>query len=129
MNTPKTDENPNPPLADTPGSAGCIHYVDKLPYRAWHEDAEKRYKAKERQRRCPVCLKWIWESYWPKQSDCDKVISVKTKSETDLGPSESETYAWSVAHANTKSYKRRPPPGSPMLPDHRRRSRVHVPDR
>lgn len=43
----------------------CVHYIDKLSYRDWHKDAEKRYKAKEHQRRCPVCLLWIWESYWP----------------------------------------------------------------
>lgn len=31
-----------------------------LGYWAWHEDAEKRMKAGEKQVRCCICCKWKW---------------------------------------------------------------------
>lgn len=44
----------------------CVHRNSTLGYLAAHADADKRMKRGEKQRKCPVCLKWIWESeYYP----------------------------------------------------------------
>lgn len=44
----------------------CVHRVSTLPYLAFHEDADRRHKRGEKQRKCPVCLKWFWESEYRK---------------------------------------------------------------
>jgi endogenous inhibitor of DNA gyrase (YacG/DUF329 family) len=35
-----------------------------LPYLQWHADADERMKRGERQRKCPVCMKYVWGSFW-----------------------------------------------------------------
>jgi hypothetical protein len=45
----------------------CEHYAEDWgsAYLAHAADAERRMAAGEKQRRCPVCKLWIWESFWP----------------------------------------------------------------
>ncbi len=46
-------------------TANCPHTAPpELPYVKWHMDAEERMKRGEKQRKCPVCHKWIWEEYY-----------------------------------------------------------------
>lgn len=40
----------------------CLHLKSNLSYLAAHSDAQRRMKRGEKQRKCPICLKWIWES-------------------------------------------------------------------
>lgn len=47
-----------------PAKACSWHQRSQLGYIAWHEDAERRTNAGERQRRCPVCLRWLWAEEW-----------------------------------------------------------------
>lgn len=37
------------------------HSPHDLGYIAWFEDAERRYKIGERQKRCPVCKHYFWK--------------------------------------------------------------------
>lgn len=58
----------------------CPHrQPPELGYMDWHLDAEERHKRGERQKLCPVCVKWIWESFygpmdWPTQNRFGCVI-------------------------------------------------------
>jgi hypothetical protein len=36
------------------------HRPSELGYLAWHEDAERRGAAGEKQQQCPVCHYWFW---------------------------------------------------------------------
>lgn len=40
----------------------CKHRTSKLPYLAAHADAKRRMRRGQKQRKCPVCRKWIWEN-------------------------------------------------------------------
>jgi acyl carrier protein phosphodiesterase len=45
-----------------PGAPCPSHKFRNLGYVATSEDADRRVANGERQRRCPVCLRWIWRS-------------------------------------------------------------------
>ena len=47
----------------------CEHRPDTsaYDYLGAHLEGEARHKRGERQKRCPVCRLWIWESLWPKK--------------------------------------------------------------
>lgn len=47
--------------------ARCRHVISTLPYLAFHADADRRMKRGEKQRKCPVCQKWIWETEYRKK--------------------------------------------------------------
>ena len=43
-----------------------IHRRLRLPYLAWHEEAERRAKRGMKQRQCPTCKLWMWsDEYGP----------------------------------------------------------------
>lgn len=37
------------------------HKQSKLGYLQWHDDAERRTKAGQKQKQCPKCSLWLWE--------------------------------------------------------------------
>lgn len=44
---------------------GCAHRdPPALGYMAWIDDAQERHKRGERQKQCPVCGLFIWESFY-----------------------------------------------------------------
>ncbi len=47
----KLKASPNP---------ACKHMLDTLGYIAWHNDAERRGKQGQKQRKCPECNLYIW---------------------------------------------------------------------
>lgn len=47
--------------------SACEPYHSALPdllYNAWYEDGERRTERGEKQRQCPICCKWVWESFF-----------------------------------------------------------------
>lgn len=42
----------------------CKHKAPRLSYAAYMEDAERRGKSGDKQRKCPICQRWIWNSLW-----------------------------------------------------------------
>jgi hypothetical protein len=64
----------------------CPHRPDPtLPYLNAISDAEERMKRGEKQRRCPCCVLWIWESYyhgypeWPTKAQDGRCIIGRIK--------------------------------------------------
>lgn len=48
----------------------------KLPYMAWHADANRRTKHGERQFWCSICERWIWHEFWHDADADDRVQEV-----------------------------------------------------
>jgi hypothetical protein len=47
--------------------AKCQHRTPpEMSYIRAHADAQRRMKAGEKQLRCPVCARYIWQSYYHK---------------------------------------------------------------
>lgn len=62
--SPKGEPGPEPKGGGS--MIDCKHRKPPmLSYGAWHSDAAERHRRGERQVRCPVCGKWIWEEYFP----------------------------------------------------------------
>ncbi len=40
------------------------HNEPELGYLEWHADAAQRGKRREQQRRCKLCLLWVWEEHY-----------------------------------------------------------------
>lgn len=49
--------------------AKCLHGEQPdMGYVQWHEDADRRIKAGQKQRQCRACGRFIWAEYWQTQT-------------------------------------------------------------
>ena len=54
-------------------TASCRHRPDVgLSYLAWNADARRRHVKGERQRRCPACKLYVWESLYKRKDKRDR---------------------------------------------------------
>lgn len=53
------------------GKSVCqqCHGIPRLPYIKWHNDADRRHKAGERQVKCPRCSLWCWPTLMKPMKD------------------------------------------------------------
>ena len=49
-----------------------LHPGRDLSYLEWHNDSEQRHSRGEKQRQCPKCKKWVWESLYYKKEAGDE---------------------------------------------------------
>lgn len=45
-----------------PGWICKSHKPNDMTYFEWQTDAERRTKAKQEQKQCPVCKRWFWKN-------------------------------------------------------------------
>ncbi len=55
----------------------CKHRVVDLSYLHAMSDAQRRMKRKEKQLKCPVCLKWIWETEYLPPPSARRIVTVR----------------------------------------------------
>ena len=48
-----------------------LHEDNDLSYMGWHADAGNRQVRGEKQRQCPKCKRWVWESLYYEQEQAD----------------------------------------------------------